>query len=121
MPDSNLKQIQFLYKELLASSDSLKRFIEIGDFNGLANLLDDRSKLLSTIRAFQSSYGKPLPEEFNELIAQIDVKERENLELMEQYQGQILTELKKVRKQESFLKAYSGVIHKSGKLLDKSE
>ena len=121
MPDSNLKQLSFLYKELLASSDTLKRLIESGNTPEIMNLIDDRTKLLSSIRAFQSSYGKPLPEEFNEMARLIDEKELENMNLMEQYQQALLGELQKVRKQESFLRAYSGVIHKSGKLLDKSE
>ena len=116
-----LEQLKIIYNELLNNVESMKSYIEKELYVEMSSLMRERQIIVNNLRAFRRSYTKPLPAEFYKLGTEILKKEKENIAVFENIRDDIMKELKKTRKQEAFLNAYSGMINETGKLIDSQE
>jgi len=116
-----VQQLRLLYEEVLYCVNKITELIDNKFYEDIEGIVTRRSHVLQDIASLKRSYGKALPEKFDELAEKIKLIDRENVKRLEQLKAETASELEITKNKSKVLNAYSGLENTSGEILDYNE
>ena len=117
----NLKQLNYLYDEMMENVAQVASLIDVKDFIKILEIIGQRERILTNIKAHLRSWGKPLPQDLKFKADCIKEAEQQNIQNLEALRNDYALDLEKTRQKETLLQKYSGVVKNTGEILDFSE